>query len=236
MHKRLSVAALGTSALAMCAMALVGAGPALAHGSGSAEGGGADHAMTLHARLTELNGSGASGRATVVVRGEDIKTVGVRIKGLSPDAPHAQHIHFGDEARQECPALFKDDKNRDGRLTTTEGAPGYGPIVVSLTTNGDTSPASALAVTRFPVAEHGRYHYSRSTITFTDVPGAGHDGGTASAEHIAEEVREGEAVVVVHGIDYNGDGRYSNSKEGASDLDPSLPAEATDPVACGILH
>jgi len=42
--------------------------------------------------------------------------------------------------------------------------------------------------------------------------------------------------VVLHGIDYNMDGLYSFSDEGASELDPSLPAEATDPVACGVTN
>jgi hypothetical protein len=38
---------------------------------------------------------------------------------------------------------------------------------------------------------------------------------------------------VVHGVDYNGDGTYSG--EEMSDLDPSLPTEATDPALCGVL-
>ena len=41
--------------------------------------------------------------------------------------------------------------------------------------------------------------------------------------------------MVIHGIDYNHNGKYDFSA-GKSDLDPSLPAEATDPAACGVLH
>jgi hypothetical protein len=37
----------------------------------------------------------------------------------------------------------------------------------------------------------------------------------------------------VHGVDHDGDGVYGGSV--VSDLDPSLPTEATDPALCGVL-
>jgi len=190
----------------------------------------------LTAHLTELNDSGASGKAIAVVRGETIRAIGIRARGLTPDAPHAQHIHFGEQAMNECPTLALDE-NGDGRLNTAEGIPAYGPIVVSLTTSGDTTPASALAVTRFPVSENGSYSYLRTNIRFTDVAGTGYQGGDGTAADIAEAIRDGEGVVVIHGNDYDGNGTYNLSDpEGASELDPTLPAEVTDPVACGVLH
>ena len=231
MKKRSSIAVLGTSALALCAVAVVGAGPALAHGSGN----GAAKTVSLTAKLTELNGSGVTGTATAVVRNQRIKHIEVQATGLSPDAPHAQHIHYGQQAENECPTLLLDD-NGDGRLNTLEGLPAYGPVVVSLTTQGDTSPASILAVDRFPVAAGGVLDYSRSNITFTDVAGTGYAGGDGTAKQIADSIRDGEGVVVIHGIDYDDNGIYSLSAEGASELDPSLPAEATDPAACGVLR
>ena len=36
-------------------------------------------------------------------------------------------------------------------------------------------------------------------------------------------------------MDYNGNGMYDFDSAGASELDPSLPAEATDPAVCGVL-
>ena len=39
---------------------------------------------------------------------------------------------------------------------------------------------------------------------------------------------------MVHGIDYNHNGRYDGVL-GASELDPSLPQEATAPALCGAL-
>ncbi|MBC7441286.1 MAG: hypothetical protein H7311_01960, partial [Ramlibacter sp.] len=69
-----------------------------------------------------------------------------------------------------------------------------------------------------------------------DVAGTGYSGGTGTAKEIADAVRDGKGVVVIHGIDYDGNGKYSFSQpQGASELDPSLPAEATDPVSCGVL-
>jgi hypothetical protein len=37
----------------------------------------------------------------------------------------------------------------------------------------------------------------------------------------------------VHGVDHNDSGKYDGKKK--SDLDPSLPTEATDPAICGVL-
>jgi hypothetical protein len=110
-------------------------------------------------------------------------------------------------------------------------SPAYGPIAVSLTTTRDTSPTSSLAVSRFPPAIGGVLNYSRDNIDFTDVAGTGYSGGTGTAKEIADAVRAGKGVVVIHGIDYDGNGKYSFSQpQGTSELDPSLPAEATDPA------
>jgi hypothetical protein len=223
---------LGASAAALIAVSL-GAAPASAEVPKSVRGN-----VVLTAHLTELNDSGASGKAIAVVRGETIRAIGIRARGLTPDAPHAQHIHYGEQAMNECPTLALDE-NGDGRLNTVEGVPAYGPVVVSLNTSGDTTPASFLDVSRFPVSKDGSYSYLRTNIRFTDVAGTGYPGaeGLGTAAQIAEAIRDGEGVVVIHGNDYDGNGTYNLSDpEGASELDPTLPAEATDPVACGVLR
>ena len=220
---------ISTTALALMGTAM-GTGSALAHEPAS----GKDKHVRLTANLTELNGSGASGSAVAVVKNQKIESIHVTAHGLTPDAPHAQHIHYGDDARNECPTLGMDDVNGDGVLNTVEGVPAYGPIVVSLTTTGDTTPDSALAVDRFPVSVDGSFDYFRSNIEFTDVADTGYAGG-GTAKEIADSIREGEGVVVIHGIDYNGNGVYDFEARGASELDPTLPAEATDPAVCGIL-
>jgi len=232
--KRSTTTFLGTSVLAMVAAASLGAGSASAHNPPAPAGNGADRTVTLSAQLDELNNSGASGAATAVVRNQRIQHIEVHAYGLTPDAPHAQHIHYGNDALNECPTAAL-DANMDGRINTVEGVPAYGPVVVSLNTTGDTTPASFLDVTRFPVSDNGSYDYSRDNITFTRVAGTGYSGGGGTAKQIADSVREGEGVLVIHGVDYNGNGMYDFGA-GASELDSSLPAEATDPAACGVLE
>jgi hypothetical protein len=170
-------------------------------------------------QLDPLNNSGVTGNAKVHVRGNRLH-VDVEARGLAKKLPHAQHIHFGAQARNECPTVA-DDTNGDVRLTTVEGVPGYGPVRVSLTTRGDTSDKSVLAVTRFPTADRGKVDYERSTRT---------------SKAVARGIRNGKAIVVIHGVDYNDNGAYDFDSAGASELNPDLPAEATDPAACGVLH
>lgn len=225
---------LASSAIALITVATLGAGPAFAHGK-SDDNKGNDKRVTLTATLTSLNGSGASGTAKAIVQNKKIKHIEIHATGLTPDAPHAQHIHYGNQALNECPTLAQ-DSNGDGRINTVEGVPAYGPVVVSLNTTGDTTPASFLDVSRFPVSSNGSYSYSRDNIKFTDVAGTGYAGGGGTAEQIAESIRDGEGVIVIHGLDYDGDGMYSFSEEGASELNPDLPAEATDPAVCGVLR
>lgn len=231
---RKSFMALGGSAVVLLATTTLAALPAQAHEDDN-ERRDDDKNVTLTATLTQLNGSGASGTAKAVVGDKMIKRIEVHAEGLTPDAPHAQHIHYGQQALNECPTLAL-DSNHDGRLNTVEGIPAYGPVVVSLTTTGDTTPASLLAVDRFPVAKDGGYDYKRKNIKFTDVAKTGNGGGTGTAKDIAEAIRDGEGVVVIHGIDYNHNGKYDLGTVGASELDPKLPAEATDPAACGVLE
>ena len=190
---------------------------------------------TVTAQLDEANGSGVTGTATLTATDDGGLRVVIQGEGYVPGVPHAQHIHYGQEALNECPTLAQDDNN-DGRLNTVEGIPAYGPVVVSLNTTGDTTPASFLDVTRFPVSDNGSYHYSRDNITFTRVAGTGYTGGGGTAKQIADSIREGEGVLVIHGVDYNGNGVYDFEGAGASELDPNLPAEATDPAVCGVLR
>ena len=186
---------------------------AIADRSAQREAGGRARGM-----LMPLNNSGAYGRAAV---GTDGRQLDVRVQAheLAHALPHAMHIHWGEEARHECPTVSRDDDG-DFRLTTVEGVPAYGPVRVSLTTSGDTSPESVLAVDRYPTAPEGTIRYERQIRTQGEV---------------ARAIRRGEAVVVIHGVDYNGNGRYDFNSAGESDLDENLPAEATDPAVCGVL-
>jgi hypothetical protein len=168
--------------------------------------------------LEPLNNSGASGTANLALEGDQL-TTDIASEGLAPGLPHAQHIHGLEQAMSECPTILN-DQNGDNLVNTTEGEPSYGPILTSLTTEGDTSPESALAVDRFPVAnEDGTLTYDR---TF-GVPA-----------NVADRLEE--FAIVQHGVDLNGNGVYDEEAAGPSDLDPSLPQEATIPANCGVIE
>jgi hypothetical protein len=196
-------------------MAVAVAGMTLAWAPGAyAQGGGG---QVLQADLTQQNDSGASATATVTMRGDQM-TVEIDGRGFTPgESPHAQHIHgvVGQDAT--CPTSAQ-DTNGDSIVTTAEGQATYGPILVSLTTQGDMSAdTSALAVDRMPVADaDGDLAYSR---TFAVPAGLGDD---IDALHIVQ-----------HGVDFDDSGAYDGDRK--SELDASLPAEATDPANCGEL-
>ena len=196
------------AAFGAAAMLTLAAGPALA----------ADGSVSTNLKPVPGSEVTGSGTAMVDVKGTTI-TVTMAAMGLLPDQPHAAHIHFAAEARHECPVIG-DDTNGDGHLNTTEGGPAYGAIVVSLTKTGDTSPASGLAVDRFDTAAGGKISYERGSIQVS--------------QDVADAITKGESVVVIHGVDHNHDGKYSGDTK--SDLDPSLPTEATDPALCGALR
>jgi hypothetical protein len=178
----------------------------------------ADGSAQAQLKPVVLNGVEGSGTAMATVSGTTL-TVTMAATGLLPDNPHAAHIHFGAQARHECPSAADDTGGDTGTLNTTDGAPAYGDIVVSLTKAGDTSPASGLAVDRFDTAPGGNLQYERGSI---DV-----------SPEVADAIVAGQSVVVIHGVDHNGSGAYDGDT--MSDLDPALPTEATDPALCGVL-
>jgi len=53
---------------------------------------------------------------------------------------------------------------------------------------------------------------------------------------VADLIRDGNAVIVVHGNDYNYNHVYDFAGLGVSDLDRTLPGDATAPALCGPLH
>jgi hypothetical protein len=168
------------------------------------------HKQHFRAQLDELNGSGASGDARLTLHGKQLTTK-INSTGLSANLPHAQHIHGKEQAESECPTL-EADADGDGLVSTLEGLDDYGPIQVSFTTSGDTSPASGLALDRFPVANPGEsLNYKR-------------------AFGITPEVKANldEWHIVQHGVDLDGSGMYDGE---TSDL--GVPLEAELPATCG---
>ncbi|WP_209307650.1 hypothetical protein [Geodermatophilus sp. DF01-2] len=167
-------------------------------------------------QLQPLNGSGASGTAELRLDEEaNTLTINIDTMGVVPGLPHAQHVHIG--GQNVCPSMTA-DTNGDGIVSTVEGQPAYGAIQLSITTEGDFGPESALAVERFPVASpEGEVSYER-TFDLTQIEG----------EIMLEDV-----VIVQHGIDsISPNGQYGPPPP-ASELNPDLPLEATAPALCG---
>lgn len=198
---------LAAPALALGALSMTAA-PATAHESDM---------VSTQATLNTLNGSGTTGQAMVNLHGSEA-TVSLNVSGaaetfMDGPFPHAQHFHIG--AQGMCPSPDA-DTDGDGVVSTPEGQPFYGMIGASLTTEGDTSADSALAVERFPGGS--AYTYER---TFE-----------VNAE-TAEAIKNGTASVVVHGVDPTLLPAAAAEKQ--SSLNPDLPLAATLPAACGTL-
>jgi hypothetical protein len=147
-----------------------------------------------------------NGTATVDLNG-NIATVTVETNGLLA-AVHLMHIHGGTGT---CPSASAAGLFNGHRfISAAQGDNSYGPVLASLTQFGDTSPQSHLASARFLSGASIRYKRA-VTLSVEDV----------------RLLHSGLAVIVVHGIDYNGTGAYDNF------LGPD--AEAAAPALCGAL-
>ena len=187
----------------------------------------AQSSQTYTFSLNALKGSDAHGTATLTAMSDGDLKVKIHATGLVPNMPHAQHLHGDTDGHHyTCPTASA-DKDGDGYITVEEGLPMYGNINISLTTKGDTSPKSGLAVDRMPVANsHGVLNYSR-TIPASQLP-----KGTLKG---LEDLH-----VVQHGVDANNNDKYDLKGLGESTFAKSLgvsgiPAEATDAADCGMV-
>jgi hypothetical protein len=162
--------------------------------------------MAAAVRAVPTNRVTGSGTAKVQLQG-NVATVTVDTNGLLR-AVHLMHIHGG---TGNCPPASAAQRfHGQPFISASVGDRFYGPVVESLTHQGDTSPALHLVSSLYPAVGDIRY-----TRKFNLAPG------------VSTEIRQGLAVVVVHGIDYNGNGIYDNS------LGPG--AEAGAPALCGAL-
>jgi hypothetical protein len=216
-----TLAVLGTAALGVSMLAM----PAFAAHEGTGYSG----------SLNALNDSGASGSANIQVSEDgDSMTVEYSASGLAElnDGEgnmlgHAAHIHGifdgdlsddpgdGSFSASSCPTDSA-DQDGDGIVSVAEGAPAYGGIQVSLTTEGDTSPDSGLDVARFEAGSSVEYERE------IEIPSA-----------LKDEL--GKVHIVVHGIDADGSGDLTDDQDRKSSLDDSLPIDATAPALCGTL-
>lgn len=166
-------------------------------------------------------GSNVTGHASLTLTGRNLK-VDLVASGLTPNEPHAMHIHGLLDRVNECPPASADVNTGDpidnkttqitgkpdGLISLNEGDPFYGPIDVSFTSTGDTSAASGLALERFASADaSGHLSYHRRIKVPIGV-----------AKNLTK------LHIVLHGTDLPAD---------ADESSLSSLFEATLPVACG---
>ncbi|GAA3293441.1 hypothetical protein Dvina_29595 [Dactylosporangium vinaceum] len=212
-YRRAALAVLPIAAVAL-AMPLVAPAPAFA-------------AESVSVDLQEMGNTGAKGSATLTPMANGDLKISIHSTGMTPNSPHAQHLHGSAGGMDfHCPSMAQ-DVNHNGYISVEEGLPMYGDIFVSLTTSGDTTKASGLAVDRFPTADaKGNLAYERT------IPAAQLPAGTI--EHIKD------LHIVQHGIDANNNGKYDIGALGESTFAkslgvPNIPEEATDVATCGMV-
>jgi len=215
------------AAAAALALPLVtlSAAPALADDHGHDGHSGSGDSVTV--MMNPMKGEDAEGTATLTKTDDGGLRVKIEVSDMVPGQPHAQHIH-GDTSGTNftCPGPERDEDG-DGFLTTEEGLPDYGGVFISLTTKGDTSAKSGLAVDRMPVADDdGNLSYER-TLDADELP----EGTLDNLENLH---------IVQHGVDANDNDEYDEEGLGVSTFAESLgvegiPEEATNPATCGMV-
>lgn len=146
------------------------------------------------ANLTELSASGVKGVARLAY--DDVAmTLGVRINatGLEPNQIHVQHIHgrFNNDGtpRDSVSPTFAAgaDSDGDGIIELAEGAPFYGPIILSL--RDDTLPG----LDGFPTAPDGTIDFD---FTYDLLTTPAFEAGMTVADLLPLTFRE----IVLHGM------------------------------------
>ena len=188
----------------------------VASSGGSSSPGQSGQSFSAVAAPVPTNRVTGSGSATIALNG-DAATVTVHTRGLLNGSPHLMHIHAGGIGA--CPpASAARLHNGNLAISTGNGISYYGPTQVSLTEYGSTSGAVPNNIQLYRYPADGSINYTR-VVSITPA--------------LARLIREGNAVIVVHGIDYNHNGIYDFQALGVSDLDKTLTGEATAPALCG---
>jgi serine/threonine-protein kinase len=203
--------------IALFLVVLIGAGVAavILLSSGSSSPAPSGQRLAAVASPVPTNRVTGSGNATVELQG-NVATVSLSTAGLLNGSPHLLHIHAG--GLGVCPtAAAARLHNGNLAISTGDGIKFYGPPEVALTVTGDTSPKSNLAFPRFPSL--GAINYKRTVVV---------------TPAVASLIRGGNAVIVVHGIDYDHTGTYDEAL-GRSDLASQFTGDSTAPALCGNL-
>jgi hypothetical protein len=196
------------------------------------------------ADLQQLNGSGASGNATLSTEngasfnGQPL-TVSIAANGLVPSQTHAVHIHGKDNPEVAlCPTVAA-DTNKDGFISVVEGAPSYGLIKMSLTspqTPFGKPPTLALFTPFAGTPESSNFPKSDANGHFSQTGNYVFDSSPATQGALASLLPLENQEIVVHG----GNAPASVDADAFAVLGAPVKGSLTDvsydallPVACG---
>jgi len=136
-----STLALSTAAALAVAAPATAAPPADKPVSAKSQG-----AEVSQVQLTELNDSGVTGKAVLVLKDGTLR-VNLQARNLVPGMLHPQHIHgLAGSTNGTCPPPSA--AGDDGVLTLEDGLPFYGPVLQPLTP--------------FPMADSGKISYTET--------------------------------------------------------------------------
>ncbi|MCB2080696.1 MAG: CHRD domain-containing protein [Novosphingobium sp.] len=171
--------------------------------------------------FSDLNGSGASGYAVLGFDEQTNRlTVTVKASGLEADALHPQHIHgfMADDSGTIMDAMVPTldvDADGDGFIELSEGAMTYGPVLLSLMSDGNQGQGNGgEADGAFPTAD------SDGMVEFTEtyiLPEQ--DLGADPSLSLRE--------IVLHGMTLSeGDGSGDGEADGTAGYKATLPVAA----------
>ncbi len=201
-----ALALVGSTGLFLCTTLLT-APVASAAPAGAATTAAAGLDFTALLAPVSANKVKGSGELWVTLTGNSAKFT-LQVGGLVAGLPHAAHIYADAKG---CPTTASTN-NGQRSVSLANATSQLGSVTESLTTSGDTTASSALALDRYPTA--GDYTYSR---TFDISPDA------------VAAIKDGTAVMVIHGVDYNGNKKYDNVLGSTG----GVANEATAPALCG---
>jgi hypothetical protein len=183
--------------------------------------------------LSPTNNSGAHGVAVVTLNQDTLDqgkvTVDIAASGLTPGEEHPLHIHGFDTSSGEDSQISKEptlafDQDRDGFVEDHEAEQAIGPVILSLTKDGQITDAQLRA--NFPEADQDGRLDLHQTYRF--------DLNDPKEREIFDQLKDhldGRAVQL-HGLEVK-DGHGEGTK---GEVDGTGGYKEALPAAVGILH
>ncbi len=176
------------------------------------------------ADITALNNSGVSGMVLATIE-DDLLSIAVVAEGLTPDAPHVQHIHGRfDEDGAPMDSVTPTgalDTDLDGFVEVAEGAAAYGDILLPIEDQSDGFNNDPVADAEGALAFYRQYDLTTDDLFLNPLSGTQYEG----ADLLPLPLRE----YVVHGLQV--DRAAGAGTEGS--IDGTAGYKVTLPVGAG---